>query len=122
MNPAAAFTITRRNQTILAIVKMATFTVSMVTLTSTTTLAQGQGVKSSHCCWHQEGEKGKIARANYTPAVIVLSLTTFTTPTISTVILTSRTTSTQGREFEFELLLSVPGGRRWHKAEQIKPL
>jgi hypothetical protein len=76
-------------------VKMATFTTSTVTLTSTTTSAQGQGVKSSHCCWHREDEKGKIARTNCTLAVIVISSTTFTTPTISTVILSSRISSTQ---------------------------
>jgi hypothetical protein len=80
----------RTNQTIIALVKMATYTVSTVTLTSTTTLAQGQGFESSCCCWHREGNKGQITRENYTLAVIIISLKTFTTvTTISIVILTN---------------------------------
>jgi hypothetical protein len=75
----------RTNQTIIAIVKMVTYTVSTVTLTSTTS-AQGQGFKSSHCCQHWEGNKGQITRANYTLEVILISSTAFTTTTISTVI------------------------------------
>ncbi len=84
----------RTNQTIIAIVKMATYTVSTVTQTSIAILAQGQGFESSCCCWHRESNKGQITRANYTLAVIVISSTTFTT-TISTVILSSRISSPQ---------------------------
>jgi hypothetical protein len=73
---------------------MATYTVSTVTLTSTTTLAQGQGFESSRCYWHREGEKDQITRSNNTLAISVISLKTFTTvTTISIVILASRTTS-----------------------------